>query len=249
MVSYLSGAAHPGVADIYEFGVPVWDANAATPRYHVNCTEPWGACGLEQTTVPIPDNAKPSYGSDGAMVVIDWSTRKMYEFWQAGKVNGTWQTSWGGVNNVDGDGTTNGPIGAGVSRLAGVVRTGEIAQGRINHALVFSTNNACQSVYRYPATKTDGLSARSDCLPEGTRIQLDPSINVDAIAGMSPGERAVAKALQTYGAYAVDNGGANMAFVFETPSGEADPYPGVGMSWDYYGFDHIPWNRLRVLTK
>jgi hypothetical protein len=127
-----------------------------------------------------------------------------------------------------------------------VVRTDEMRSGHIDHALVFSTNNACPA-FRFPASKSDGSSGRADCIPEGTRVQLDPSFDVAGAPGLTPGERTVATALQQYGAYAIDNGGANMAFVFESPSGEADPYPAVGFSWDYFGMDHIPWSQLRVL--
>src|SRR5437868_811729 len=88
--------------------------------------------------------------------------------------------------------------GAVVGRLAGVVRTQELVQGVIPHALVFSTDSACPDVYRYPATKTDGASWASPCIPEGARVQLDPSLNVDALPGLTAGERTIAKALQTY---------------------------------------------------
>jgi hypothetical protein len=103
-------------------------------------------------------------------------------------------------------------------------------------------------VLRYPASKTDGSSSLSNCIPEGARIQLDPSVNVDAISGITPGERAIAHALQTYGAYADNNGGAKMGFSFENPVSKTDPYPATGLAWDYYDMPHIPWNRLRVLN-
>ena len=148
---------------------------------------------------------------------------------------------------MTGPGTPGEAVGSNISRLAGVVRTAEIARGRIDHALVFSTNNACRGVYRYPATKTDGPSDRSDCIPEGARVQLDPSLDVASMPGLTKAERVVAKALQTYGAYAMDIGGANMAFIFEDPSGRADPYPAAGLGWDYIGMDGIPWSKLRVL--
>jgi len=79
-------------------------------------------------------------------------------------------------------------------------------------------------------------------------VLLDPSLDVDAIPGITPGERAVAKALQTYGAYNRDNAGAPMAFAFEKPvNNESDPYPSAGFPWDYYDMPHIPWTSLRVL--
>jgi hypothetical protein len=242
------GAEGRGYANLYESGLPIYSADRSTPRHAVECTMPWGDCELERESVPIPDGAVPARNVDGHMAVIDWSTRKAYEFWQAQKVDGTWKTSWGGVVDIDGEGRPGAAVGAGVSLLAGIVRTFEIAGGRIEHALTFTTD-ACPHVYRYPATKSDGTASPDDCIPEGARIQLDPSIDVDAIPGITPGERAVARALQVYGGYAVDNGGAVMGFGFENPVGKADPYPAAGFEWDYWHMPHIPWDRLRVLRQ
>ncbi|HEX2698786.1 MAG TPA: hypothetical protein VHM89_01100 [Acidimicrobiales bacterium] len=242
--------ANRAFADLYEFGVPIFDADSSTPRFDVQCTKPWGTCQLSRQSVPIPSNAVPSPGSDGAMVVVDWQARTAYEFWQAVRLPaGGWTTSWGGVVSVDGSGTPGSAVGAGVSRLAGVVRTAEIAQGRIDHALVFSTNNACRTTFRFPASKTDASSTRADCIPEGARIQLDPSIDVATLPGITAGERAVARALQVYGAYAIDVGGAAMAFIFENPAGEPDPYGAAGLARDYFDMAHVPWGRLRVLRQ
>ena len=135
-----------------------------------------------------------------------------------------------------------------MSRLAGVIRADEIARGRIDHALVFSTANACPT-HRYPASKSDGRSRRSDCVPEGARIQLDPSIDVDSLPGITGGERAVARALQLYGAYAIDSGGAALAVIFEAPTAEPDPYPAAGLDRDYFPMIHIPWERVRLLRQ
>lgn len=251
IAAYL-GADGYGHANLYEFGVPVYEASSATPRYDVSCTQEWGRCALEQEPVPIPDGARPAPGSDGAMVVLDRSTNRSYDFWQAQRLpDGSWTASWGGVADTLGDGYLPGAgqTGAGVSRLAGVVRAFELEQGYIGHALVFSTDNACQDVHRYPASKTDGHSQRADCIDQGTRIQLDPGIDVDAIPGITEGERVVAKALQTHGAYAMDNGGARMAFVFEHPALERDRYAESGFTYDYYRMDRIPWDSLRILRR
>lgn len=241
-------ASSPAIADLYEFGFPVYNADSTTPRYGINCTKPWGACGLEKQPVPVPPDAVPSSGSDGAMVVIDWSTRMAYDFWQAHRTAaGGWTASWGTVSSIDGDGRTDGATGAGLPALGGLIRASEIRLGVIDHALAFSTDNACQIVFRYPASKTDGASSQSDCIPEGARVQLDPTLEVTRLPGISPAEVAVAKALQVYGAYARDNGGATIAFAFEDPVGQADPYAAAGLAWDYAAMPHIPWNRLRVI--
>ena len=239
-----------GYASLYESGVPIFDADAFTPKARVKCTKPWGDCQLESGPVPIPSQAQPNSSTDAAMIVIDRSTGKVYEFWQARKINDrSWQTSWGGVVDIRGVGTPGQAVGSGVAALAGVVRIAEFMRGRIDHALVF-TAYACPSEYRHPASKSDGSFPPPDCLPEGARIQLDPGIDVDSIPGITRGERIVARALQTYGAYAVDNGGARMAFKFERPTaGKPDPYREAGFPWDYWHMPHIPWNKLRVLNR
>lgn len=248
IAAYLSSELK-AYADLYEYGTPVWEASVSDPFNTVSCTESWGTCQLSQQQIPIPAVAEPSGGSDGSMVVIDSSTHMGYDFWRASRTSLTsWSAGWGTRFEMGGPGTGGGATGAGVPLLAGLPRLAEMAQGLISHALAFASNNTCASVYRYPASKTDGKSGQSNCIPEGARIQLDPSIDVDAIPGITPGEKIVAHALQTYGAYCKDTGGAKLAFGFENPAGKPNPYPALGFSWDYYDMPHIPWSRLRVLS-
>jgi hypothetical protein len=241
------GSEGKAYADLYESGNPVFESTAGTPTYNVTCTEPWGTCPLSSAPVAIPAGAEASSGSDGSMVVINWSTRTGYDFWRAQKTSSGWTAAWGTTFSIDGMGTEGGATGAGMPLLAGMIRTYEIERGYIDHALTFSTDNACQTVLRYPASKTDGSSSQPNCIPEGARVQLNPAIDVDAIPGITPAERMIAHALQTYGAYADNNGGAKMAFSFEDPVGRSNPYPAAGLPWDYYDMPQIPWNQLRIL--
>lgn len=232
-------------ANLDEFSTPIYTTGAGTKTYAVECTKPWGRCDLEQQRIPIPSGARPSSGSDGAMVVLDPNHGVAYDFWQARRTTGGWAASWGtraALGRVSDDGAT----GAGLFLLWGVVRTAEIQARSIPHALTFSTANACSRGFRYPAIKTDGVSSRSDCLPLGARLQLDPKVDVDALPGITPGERAVAKALQRYGAYARDTGAEGLAFAFQR-GGSDGVYTAAGLPWDYYDMPHIPWSKLRVL--
>lgn len=254
MVAALTSVPNKVNAALYEYGAPVYEADASTPRVKVTCTMTWGDCMLAHQLVPIPDAAVAATGSDGHLVVIDRAGGMSYELWQARKSTGGWVASWGAVMPLDGDGrsnpVSNNAVGAGISRLAGLVRVSEIRNGYIPHALVFASANTCRNVFRYPATKTDGNSSASNCIPEGARIQLDPSIDVDAIANITPAEKAIAKALQTYGAYVSDTAGTNMAFPFEVPTAEdgPNPYPTAGLAWDYHNMAHIPWARINVIS-
>ena len=134
------------------------------------------------------------------------------------------------------------------------MRVDEIRDGVIKHALVMQTNNVCADVFRPPALKTDGDSTRRDCIPEGARLQLDPTLDLDTLKGLRPAERTVARALQVYGAYLVDRSGTSLSLSFETAPDATRRSPGAvykaaGLTHDYYGLPHIPWERLRVLSR
>lgn len=249
-----------GVANLYAYSVPVYTATADTPRRTVTCTETsWGTCPFAGRDVPVPDDARASAGDDGAMVVVDESAGLVYEFWQASRsgsgASATWSTSWGAVVALTGSGWlpagSTGATASGASRLGGVVRVSEIKAGMIPHALSLQTSLACTDEYRAPATKTDGQSTASDCIPEGARVQLDPDLDLSTLK-LTRAERAVAVALQRYGAYVVDRGGAQISVSFQlaadaTASSPGAVYKTAGMAHDYAALDGIPWSKLRVL--
>ena len=251
-------------ANLVEFGIPIYYANAESPRYEVPCTvTTWGPCPFDGRSVPIPDGARPHHGSDGALVVIDESADLVYEFWQAVHDGAGWTTSWAAVAPLGGSGWGEGDAGSartgidgagtasGASRLGGVIRLAEISAGDIPHALALQTDNACADVFWSPATKTDGASQRPDCVPEGARLQLDPTIAIDQL-DLTPGERTVARALQKYGAYIVDKAGAPLSMSFELDHNDqgalGSVYEKAGFRWDYDDMPGIPWSRLRVLA-
>lgn len=241
-------------ANLYAYGVPIYTASSTTPGYTVGCRMEgtWGTCPFTGRAMPIPTGAKPSTGSDRAMVVIDPVAKTTGEYWRATRTSTGWVASWGAVNSSTGSGWGGGSTGAGASRLAGVVRVSEIAAGRIDHALVIQTDNVCRTTFRAPALKTDGNSSRSDCIPEGARLQLDPRIDVAKIPGITRGERTVARAMQVYGGYVIDRGGAPLSVSFERATDATSTSPGrtyvaAGLTWDYHGMPHVPWQKLRVL--
>ena len=204
--------------------------NTTSRRYAVRCTESWGTCPFSADRAPLISSMIPSSGSDGAMVVLDWTTNKSYEFWQYNWRGGSPTTSWGGVvkDFVNGEGLASpsqNAVGSAISRLAGVVLMHEIQRGVINHALVFSSKFSAgprpgqrDPAFRYPAKKSDGKYTGANGIEEGTRVQLDPAVNCDTLAEAGRGEKAVCRAMQKYGAYDIDVGGAPMALIFRNTS-------------------------------
>ncbi|MCH9669423.1 MAG: hypothetical protein K0U76_08455 [Actinomycetia bacterium] len=244
---------HSMHANLVEFGIPIYQVTADAPRTSVKCTiTAWGPCPFGEHQIPIPQDAKPSPGSDGAMVVIDAAAGRSYEFWQAKPGDATWTTSFGAVHPLDGPGWGGFGTGAGASRLGGVIRISEIERGVIPHALALQVDNACTTDFRAPATKTDGSSRRPDCVPQGALIRLDPSVDLAALT-LTPAERAVGQALQEYGGYVVDSGGAPLSVSFEldpTASGNSigSVYENAGLRWDYDDMSGLPLDRLQVLA-
>jgi hypothetical protein len=257
MVAYVA-RKNAGYALLYEFGIPIWEAASTTPSSPITCTmaPAWGPCPFTDGA-PIPDGAYPHSGSDGAMVVVDRTANRSYEFWQFRREAAGYVTSWGAMFALDGAGW--GGVGsstaAGASRLGGVVRTFEIEVGEILHALVMSIDNACATGFRPPAVKTDGDSQRADCIPQGVRLQLDPTIDLQQIPGITRGEQIVARALQVFGVYVIDKGGGTMGISFElardatSANNPGAVYLASGFAWDYFDMPHIPWSRLRVLRQ
>ena len=273
LVRQLAAGSH--IADAYEYAAPTYHNSPSDPAYtitNVTYAGRWGPNPFARLNpVRIPDTAAPAVGDDGWMVIVDRTRQLVFTMWRARKVNGNWQCDWAGIYPLGGVGNDTDRVagfgnGAGLNIAAGLVTVDDVRAGRIDHALVFSTDMGHPSEFRYPATKTDAGNWPNQFnpkLPQGTRVQLDPSINVDAIPGITPIEKMVAKALQRYGAYNNDHGGARMAFVFEgqdltdpsrnppltpgNPTRRGGVYYNAGLHWDYFDFSHIPWDRLRVL--
>jgi hypothetical protein len=240
------------VGDIYAFGNPTYIAAPTDPKSSVSCSEPWGTCPFAGHQIPIPANAVPASGSDASMEIIDPVTNLAYEFWQFRGSSGSYSTSWGDVVNITsnvisspGNGSAT---GSNIAAIAGEVRIADIQSGHIDHAITMAIGTTCSS-FVFPATKSDGSGSGSSCLPEGVRVQLDPSINLAGISGITPFELMVGKALQTYGAYIKDTAGSGTsgAIGFENPAdGNPDVYKQMGIS-DYYNFPHLP-NAWQVLN-
>ena len=267
-VGYLSAPGSQHVAELYREGTTLIPATAvtdSTPRHDITFTQPWGSDPLGDHRVPIPPGTHvPQYeGGDGHLAIQDPATGQVFGLWQAkyDAETNTWTASWGGMTPINGNGvdTSGSATATNLSRYAGVVTAAEMtaavnANSGLNHALVFATDIAGPGLVG-PATKSDGsnIAGVPTPIPEGSRIQLDPAVDVDAIAGITPGEKVIAKTLQTHGAYVIDQGAARMAFAFEAVPGSSGSDPGTvwtdaGLTWDYYDMDRIPWAQLRVLA-
>lgn len=252
------------------YAEPVYFAPQGTPLRNVRCTRYTCVGG---TSAPITGAEVVASGSDGQLVVVDTERRRTFEFYRVARdpdgsvrVASDGTVSAGSMNVVDLDGRGNetaagerlNVTGSGLSRLFGVIRAPEVEaaatdpEGAISHALQVSlpiTVN-CAGSFRAPATKSDGGARGAQCVQEGSRIQLDPAydcVRTEMLLG-----RAVCHALQTYGAFVIDNNGGTAMGLFgqnvaSWPGGQRG-YRRAGIDSDYTAL-RLPMDRLRVLSR
>jgi len=212
--------------DPTQYSYPVYFANESAPVWTITCT---GAAKVykgtsasdapnKRFTVRLPSDFTVSAGSDGQIIAVDLTNGDELDLWQVRNVNRTARTATASngsllVGGMYGKGTTHPTVyasrGAGVPYYAGLIRPHEIAAGRIPHALVVGCNSVGPQ-HVYPATKSDGPT--NGGIPEGSRIFLDPSVNLDQVRdsqnrALTATGKIVARALQEFGAYVIDYAG------------------------------------------
>jgi len=219
----------------------IFFADASTPRYDVH----WGDDVL--TNVPIPNDVFLPGDSDGGLVVIDSSTGCEFDFARARRApDGTWSAdfvngmplAWSGIYP-----TGNSASASGFANAAGTIMASELAAGQINHALAFTMSAVKAGGAVWPATVSDGRSSAPGAIPEGARVQLDPSLDLDSLH-LTPWQKTIARALQQYGMFLVDTGG---AFALRVQHAGSTPlrYPWGMADYAYMPQELVP--HLRVL--
>jgi hypothetical protein len=248
MVAAIGNDPRGAYSLLNEIGVPIFVSDG-TPPQSVRVENHWP--GYFEGPVPFPKNAAPNIGSDSAMVVEDLAAGVGYDFWRIRHEASGWVAAYASRFSLRGDGVTGqGATGSAMPLVDGLIRPQEIAGGRINHAIAVATQDSA-GTFRYPATKTDGHNPYPPGIPEGARLQLDPSVDCAAISGIAPAEVTICRALQGFGAYVKDTSASKISVGFQDagPIGPGNPYYAAGLHWDYFALSHIPWNRLRVLAR
>ena len=203
-----------------DYNYPVYFADEQTPRWDIpclinKCTIASSDQDITRTdvvqNVPIPADARPGGGTDARIIVIDKVTYTEYDLSKAQRTATGWAAGTVSIYNILWDGTPIGHSsrGSGIPAYAGLLRPWEIRQGRIEHALAFGYTETAAEKCVFPASKTDGKSTLPFAIPEGARLQLDPSLT-DADfekMGLNSSAKIIARALQEYGMILVDTSG------------------------------------------
>jgi hypothetical protein len=220
----------------YQYSTPVYTVPADQQTIRVQLDDSYPPLQADLESVPMPANASPATGTDAHLTVYQPSTDTLWELWKAARRADGWHARWGGrMTNVStSPGYFAAPLGATGSSLpllGGLMRIDELQAGHIDHALALAIPSAQKSVFTWPAQRTDG-SAAAPALPEGTRLRIDPTVDVASL-GLPNVARQMALAAQRYGIVVRDISGAVTFFGEDpTPRG-SNPYPQLNASVRY----------------
>lgn len=251
--SVASQASSSGVVfDTANAAAPIYAAEVSTPTVVVlpsGCNGAAGHAALATAwqAVPIPFYAQPSAGPDRRMVVYQSSTATIWEFDQMHQSNGQWYACNGGkitgVNVSNGSFSgTSGALRSGLAMMGGQITVSDINRGFIGHTMGLGLPSVGGgAVWPASASVSTGGS-----VPVGTRLQLDPSLDVGSL-GLSPFAQLVAKTAQTYG-FVVWGSASKVTVYGEGENsfltrGASSPYASMS-SVSLAGF---PWDKLRAL--
>lgn len=244
----------------------------STPVYRVPEDQPRVRVRLDRTTsrgakalrrafasVPIPRDAKPAPGLDGHLTVWQPSTDRLWELFHARREGGAWHADWGGairsVSKSPGYYTASawpgatrnwGATASSLPIVGGTILLNELRRGRIDHALALNLPAPRAGQFAWPAQRTDGTGPPT-ALPEGARIRLDPTVNVDDY-GLPKLGRMIARAAQRYGMVVRDQTHHGTSLWAEVPTS-----PTHGLSTYLRGkspaevLANFPWDRMQVL--
>jgi hypothetical protein len=210
-------------------------ATSSTPNVTVQLNFP--SCNYKQFQIPIPAGTKLASYTEASMSVMaadggEWDLFKVTPPGVTPLSSGVqcpatnnWAATVITYNNPGWTGSGSGPNrsyrGTGTLGGTGMIRprdTQTPAGGTWDHAIALgyhlTSDGSVHPSFVAPATGGDGTCFNKSypgvqCIPEGGRLQLDPSINCSAWASLQTmGEwaRQECRTLQSYGAIIVDTG-------------------------------------------
>jgi hypothetical protein len=199
------------------WGEPIFWAEPSDPIYKVKQTR-YTLPEAFATGIRIPSEARVPNTSDAQMTIYDVAEGSVYKLqkavydsatdtWSAG--GGSWYaTASNGLHRSFEESNDERNHGhRGIPPATHAVRFDQIESGRIDHALKIAVNTAHQEAV-WPMTASDGDSLDPAALPQGARLRIKPSVDLNQL-NLSPAARVIAEALQRYGAVVGDSSGSN----------------------------------------
>lgn len=254
--------------------VPVWVVNSKNMPHvkvkskHIFDTWDKDRKGWSDDGIPVTRDMWAEPTDDGHLSIVDPFKMTAWEFSRFGWLpdNKTPKSTTFNIWDLKGDGfgnpfegkrwQTRGGRGSGFPLIAGMIRPEEVAAGEIRHAMVFTFPMNRQAddgsdIFLPPACRSDGKYKGSQYPIEGMRFQLNPLLTDKDLDkwGLNREGKIVARALQKYGMYLGDNGGAMALQVQLLGQTEAEHlrrweelFPGF-----YKNVARIPTDRFRIV--
>ena len=143
---------------------------------------------------------------DRHTVVVDTGACRLYETWATRRPGGRWAAGSGatwdlGSNALRPAGWTSADA-AGLPILPGLLRYDEVAAGRVDHAVRFTTNHTDRR-YVWPARHQAGDRSDPTYPPMGARFRLKAGY---PLTGLRADTKVVLAAMKRYGLVLADNG-------------------------------------------
>ena len=233
------------------WGVPIYRATEDDREYDIVETGP--DLPPEFESLRIPDGAEPADSADGEMVVYDldlgyvaWLHEAQYEAsrdqWHADGGSIAYLDSNGLENRVEGGDSRNSGTQRGLNGAVVAARVDEVEAGRIEHVLRVGVKTAHRD-HIWPMSGSDGRSEDRYAPPQGARIRIKPSVDLDRY-DLTPEALVIARALQEYGAIIGDSTGAPVELKLEDTVSE-----GRGQLWqvDRRALCEIPIEQYEVI--
>jgi len=212
-----------GSVNMTEWSHPIYYASESDPLVAVY----WDQHGF-QGNFRVPANARPTPESDHHMHVISPDKQSALEIWNTRLSNGRIDGGAANVTDLTGQGfydEYHGVRAGGMSALGGLIRTHELENARIPHALAIAVdtrhlnrNAPGGGNWVWPASWADGGRGQSygtsSNIYMGSLVAIPSNVNVENL-GLSPQGLAIARAMQDYGAYITETGDGNFVVYIE----------------------------------
>lgn len=224
-----------------DFSFHFMHASGTDPRVTFTLDEPTES---DRDPVPIPPNGalegEEGYtctqGGDCHLLVIDDSTKKLFEVYSANSTGGKWtgyaQAVWDLSKAYGPQGRGYGCTSADAAGLPitpGLIGVRETLAGEIKHALRFILPNEKirkGPSFVFPATHGTSATQSADGPPYGARLRLKSGFDEAKIS--SKAGKAIVRALKTYGMILADAGNLPLTAEDDLLQKRADPK----MTWD-----------------
>ena len=197
----------PSFGDGPNYGIPITVVKGSHPKVRVRFYYPDES---DRATYPLGKDTKieGGRGSDGDKhaIIVDKARCKLYETFDTRLVKGKWRAGSGAIwslkkNRLRPDGWTSADA-AGLPILPGLLRWNEVRNGRIDHAIRFTTD-VTSNHHLWPARHDAGSTDSLDYPPMGARFRLQASYDA---SGLSAHAQSVIAAMKKYGLVLADNG-------------------------------------------